>query len=333
MSTHTIAVTGSSGFVGRSMVRELLGRNHAVRALVRDPAKARRVFGTSLPANLTLVTGDVCDPSALDDLLRGATAAVHLVGIIREVRGESSQRPQTFHRMHVQATRAVVDACQRAGVRRLLHMSALGVSPEGRSDYQKTKWEAETIVRRSGLDWTVFRPGLIHGPDGELIQMLGKMASGEVAPFIFMPYFAKSRVDHSVLMGAVTYEPALVQPVAVQDVAFAFAQALDAPDSVGEVYPLVGPERLNWQELCEAVRDALPGASKRMPVWYIPGEHAALLADAASRVGLGSLLPFDKGQALMATEDSVADPAKAAIDLGFSPRPFRPALRSYASAV
>lgn len=333
MTITTVAVTGSSGFVGRSVVRELLGRGLKVRALVRDHAKARQAFGSPLPAGLELVTGDVCDAKVLDELVRPAQAAVHLVGIIREVRGDTGHTPQTFRRMHVQATLEILDACRRNNVARYLHMSALGVSPEGQAEYQKTKWEAECAVRRSGLEWTIFRPALIHGPDGEFIQMLGKIASGEVPPYLFIPYFAKGRVDHSVPMGAVTFEPAGVQPVFVGDVAFAFAQALSAQESIGEVYNLVGSERLDWQQLCMAVRDELPGASKRMPVWYIPGAHAAIIADVASKIGLAGLLPFDKGQALMAVEDGTADPAKARIDLGLSPKPFRATLRGYASRV
>lgn len=333
MTITTVAVTGSTGFVGRSVVRELLGRGITVRALVRDQAKAREAFGSPLPAGLELVTGDVCDAAVLDELVRPARAVAHLVGIIREVRGETGGTPQTFRRMHVQATVEVLAACDRAGVERYLHMSALGVSPEGQAEYQKTKWEAEGAVRRSSLDWTIFRPALIHGPDGEFIQMLGKIASGEAAPYLFMPYFAKGRVDHSVPMGAVTFEPAGVQPVYVGDVAFAFAQALQTPESIGEIYNLVGSERLDWQTLCMAVRDGLPGASKRMPVWYIPGAHAAIIADLASKIGLAGLLPFDKGQALMAIEDGTADPAKARLDLGLEPKPFRATLRSYASRV
>lgn len=286
-----------------------------------------------MPIGLSTVVGDVCAAGALAELLRGCDAAINLVGIIREVRGEQSDQPQSFERMHVRATRAIVDACAAAGVKRLLHMSALTVGPEGRSAYQKTKWEAEQVVRRSDLDWTVFRPGVIHGPDGEFIQTMAELASGESAPFLFIPYFARARVDHRVIMGAVTFEPALVQPVAVEDVAFAFAQALDTPAAIGEIYNLVGSETLDWREMAEFLRDTLPGTKKELGVWYIPGEHAAMMAHIAGKIGLGGLLPFDEGQALMATEDASADPTKARIDLGLEPRPFRETVRGYAGRV
>lgn len=332
-SHKTVAVTGCSGFVGRYVVRELLSRGHHVRGLIRDPGKARTVFGRQPPAGFSTVVGDICDARALDALVRGCDAAVHLVGIIREVRGEDNDRPQIFQRMHVQATRAIVDACQRNGVKRYAHMSALTVGPEGRSAYQKTKWEAEQIVRRSELDWTIFRPGLIHGPDGEFMQIMAELASGEAPPYLFIPYFARARVDHRVIIGAVTYEPAPVQPVAVEDVAFAFAQCLSAPQAIGEIYNLVGSEVLNWREMVEFIRDNLHGTKKTMGVWYVPSEHAAAIARCAGKVGLGSLLPFDEGQALMGGEDTSADTAKAEIDLGLKPRAFRASVLAYADRV
>lgn len=329
----TIAVTGASGFVGRYVTRELLARGYSVRALVRDPAKAREAFGSPLPANLSIVIGDVCDAAALKDLVRGASACVHLVGIIREVRGERLDQPQSFERMHVRATQSIIEACTAAGVRRYLHMSALGVGPEGKSQYQKTKWLAEQNVRRSGLDWTIFRPSLIHGHDGEFVQMMHDLASGDIPPFFFIPYFARARVDMTVPAGATTFEPASVQPVAVEDVAIAFAEAIKRPAAIGEIYNLVGPEVLDWREISEFFRDTLHGTKKSMGTWYVPGQHAAIIATVAQKIGLGALLPFDPGQALMASEDSTADPIKAKADLGLSPRPFRKTVREYAHLV
>lgn len=332
-SGTTIAVTGASGFVGRRVVRALLERGHTVRALVRELASAKGAFGSPMPAGVELVTGDVCDPAALDELVRGAQACIHLVGIIREERGEDPARPQSFERMHVHATQAVIDACKRATISRYLHMSALGVGPEGKAKYQQTKWEAEQIVRRSGLAWTIFRPSLIHGHDGEFMQMMSDVVAGEVAPYVFAPYFARMRVDFSVPMGAVWFEPAMVQPVAVEDVAASFCAALERPETAGEIYNLVGSEALNWQELTEFLRDTLPGGKKNMGTWYVPGAHAAMIARCAGKLGMGSLLPFDEGQALMATQDTSADPSKMTHDLGITPRPFRAGVRGYAGRV
>jgi uncharacterized protein YbjT (DUF2867 family) len=318
----SVAVTGASGFVGRYVVRQLLARGRKVRALVRDSAKARKVLGSD--AALTLVAGDALDGRSPGALVAGCDACIHLIGIIREAGGS------TFKGMHVETTRAVIEACREGGVRRLVHMSALGVSDEGRTAYQKTKFEAETLVRRSGLDWTIFRPGLIHGAESEFIQLAKGWVSGEHPPYKFLPYFTRPQTDHSVPMGPTRYVDPVVQPVSVEDVAIAFAASLERPQTIGEVYNLTGPDTLSWPDLLLALRDELPGARDDLRPKGIPSDLAAAGAIAASAVGLGSLLPFDSGMAIMGAEDSVADGAKVRAHLGLAMRQFLPTLCSYA---
>lgn len=337
----TIAITGATGFIGRCVVQELLSRGWTVRALVRTVEKAHEVLAEGRPSTLAsrgveLVVGDVCDPDAAARLVSGADACVNLVGIIREVRGQSRRDlPQTFDRMHVRATETLVSACEHAGVRRFVQMSALGVGPEGTCKYQRTKWDGECIVRRSGLDWTILRPSLVHGPHSEFIGMLSDIVSGEQAPWVFIPYFVRIEFDDRlpIHVAPTRMVPAKVQPVAVEDVAKAIGEALETGNAVGEVYNLTGPDMLDWQELSEYVRDTIPSGNKRLGTWYIPGLHASCIAKAASMIGLGGLLPFDDGQALMATQDSLADSTKAAKELGFSPVGFREGLKRYAAMV
>ncbi|MBX3358090.1 MAG: complex I NDUFA9 subunit family protein [Phycisphaeraceae bacterium] len=322
-----VAVLGASGFVGRYVVRELLSRGYPVRALVRSRGSARE----ALPVRddrLTLVEGDALADGVADRLVAGCGAAINLIGIIRE-----GPRGQTFQRMHTAIPEAVVRACSAAGVRRLVHMSALGVGADSRSAYARTKWDGEQVVRRSGLMWTIFRPSLIHGPDGEFIQMMHDLMSGQTAPWYFIPYFTRSQRDTSVPAGSVSQVSASVQPVAVQDVAAAFCAALDTPQSVGEVYNLVGPDVMDWPELIEFLRDTLPGTNHRLVPWGIPGDAAAAGAMVAEKLGLGSLLPFNHGQAVMAMNDSTSESAKVKTDLGLTMRPFHETVQAYASQV
>src|SRR5262245_31909896 len=128
----TVAVAGATGFVGRHVVAELLARGHSVRALVRDREKARRV----LPREAALAEpGDI----------RDCQACVNAIGILRETWGNS------FRAVHVNTTRTLIDACRRAGAARFVQVSAMGVSDDGKTGYQKSKYEAEQLVRRSGL--------------------------------------------------------------------------------------------------------------------------------------------------------------------------------------
>ncbi len=322
----TIAVTGATGFVGSQVVRELLSRGHSVRGLVRSREKAKQV----LPASdqLRLVQADITDPTGLAGLTAGVTACINTLGIIREAAG------QTFRKIHVDATRLLVNACREAGVKRFVQVSAIGVSDEGKAAYQKTKYEGEQIVKKSDLEWTILRPSLIHGPRGEFIRLAKGWCSGEKQPWFFLPYFSRGRLSsEDVPLAAIYREPASVQPVAVEDVAWAAAECLGREESIGEIYNLAGPEVLTWPELLEHMRDNIPGANQDLNPMGIPSEVAAIQALAAAKIGVGSILPFDHGMAVMGAVDSTASIEKARIQLGFSPRPFRETFNGYAGAI
>jgi uncharacterized protein YbjT (DUF2867 family) len=324
---RTVAVTGGTGFVGRHIVRELLDRGHRVRVLARDIQKA----GKALPEDavtggqLTIVPGGVFDDDALATLVDGADACVHLIGIIREARGG-----QTFERMHVEAVERTAAACEHAGARRFVHMSAVAADPEGKAKYQTTKFRGERALMGTTLDWTIFRPGLIHGPDGEFMGMARAWAEGRAAPFAFLPYF--TRIEQEGVPGP-TNPPRLadpmVAPVHVDDVAKAFCDALDRPETIGEIYRLAGPEQLSFPDLLRFVRDTVPHGKRGMPALGLPGPVAAGKALAAKVLGLGGLLPFDAGMALMGEKDTLADTTKASLHLGFDPQPFRETAKAY----
>jgi NADH dehydrogenase len=324
--TQTIAVTGASGFVGRALVAELLQRGYSVRGLVRSRDKAARALPSS--PNLRLIEADILDPMGLAGLVAGVHAVINTVGIIRESAG------QTFRKIHVDANRHLIAAAREAGVRRFILISALGVTPEGKAEYQRTKYEGEQLLRKSDLDWTILRPGLIHGQHSSFFQMAKGWCSGAKQPWFFLPYFSRGRLSDENVPGAAIYrEPASIQPIAVEDVAWAAAECLARNDSIGEVYNLTGPETLTWPELLNFMCETIPGSNTALNPLGIPSELAAMQAKIAKAVGLGKLLPFDEGMAIMGALDSVAGHDKAKAHLGFSPRGFRDTFKTYAAKI
>lgn len=320
----TVAVTGATGFVGRHVVRELVSHGISVRALVRDRAKASEVLPNE---HVTLVVGDVMNESSLADLVDGAQAMVHTVGIRREL-------PEgiTFERLHVRATSMVLDASRDAGVRRFVQVSALGVRPNAPTGYQQSKYEAEQLVRKSGLAWTIFRPSLIHGAEGEFVQMVRGWTLGRDAPFFFLPWFCS--VDKpSGFPPKPEIGSAKIAPVAVQDVAKAVVESLSCDEAEGETYGMCGGEVLEWPELLRAMSGAVSMASGTKPIIPIPGQLGVLKAKAMETVGMGSLLPFGPSEPQMAIEDSVCGNEKLSEHLGITPRPFSDALAEYAGTI
>jgi NADH dehydrogenase len=318
---QTIAVAGAGGFIGSHITRELIARGFAVTALVRNREKARETLPHG--ERLRLVQGDATDDSAVSSLVSGAAACINCIGLLRESAG------QTFRKLHVEAARKLTAGCAAGGVHRFVQISALGVNADAKAAYQKTKWEGEQIVRRSGLEWTILRPGLVHGLGSDFVTTATGWVRGNTQPWFFLPYFARGVVSSDVPLASIRREPADVMPIAVEDVAWAAAECLSNAESIGEIINLVGPERLSWPEMLETIRDGVPHARADLLPRGVPAEAAAIQARVAKHLGIGGLLPFDEGMAIMGGQDSTASPEKARLLLNLAPRPFRESFRTY----
>lgn len=315
-----VCVAGATGFVGRHVVSTLLERGHTVRALARNPEKAAAV----LPASdrLSLYAGEPAERAGLAGWASRADAMVNTIGIIREAPGG-----QTFARVHVGVTRHLVEAAKHGGVRHVVQISALGVTDEGDTPYLRTKFEAEMLVRGSGLEWTILRPSMIHGPDGEFMRLSKGWATGRAAPFVFMPYFTRPVLP--IKPPVPKFESATIAPISVDDVAMAVAHSLERPECRGEVFHLCGPDRLTWPELLAFTRDHVKNGKKDLKPLGLPAPLAAMKAKAAKAVGLRDVLPFDEGMAVLASRDSVCSMEKADEFLGLEPVGFREAAGGY----
>lgn len=224
MSGQHIVVLGGTGFVGHHLVPVLQRHGHRITVLSRNRQSGRRL--AVLP-RVEVVNEDPYDPARLAARFAGADAVINLVGILNERGSDGSG----FRRAHVDLTRGVIDACERAGVRRLLQMSALNAG-RGRSHYLQSRGEAEALVRESALDWTIFQPSVIFGPgDGLFMRFASLLALAPMLPL--------ARPN------------ARFAPVYVGDVAAAFAQALVDRRTIGRSYELYGPDVMSLKQIVE----------------------------------------------------------------------------------
>jgi NADH dehydrogenase len=222
MEIRNVCVIGGAGFVGRHIIHLLSARGFEVTVPTRSRERAKELI--MLPA-VNVVDADVHDAATLERLTLDSDAVINLVGVLHDGRGA-----QSFAQAHVALAHKVVAASQKNNVKRLLQMSALNADVNGPSAYLRSKGEAETIVRESGVKWTIFRPSVIFGRDDKFLNMFARMLK-------FMP----------VMLLASPH--ARFQPVFVEDVAQAFVQSLGEPHSYGQPYDLCGPKIYTLREL------------------------------------------------------------------------------------
>ncbi|WP_439518277.1 complex I NDUFA9 subunit family protein [Hydrogenophaga sp.] len=247
---RNVLVLGGTGFVGRHVCEKLHRQGWRMTVPTRRAANAAHV--QPLP-RVTVIEANVHDPAQLLALMEGHDAVVNLVAILH---GSEA----AFEKVHVELPLALAEACTSAGVRRLVHISALGVSLDAPSRYQRSKARGEEVLRGASLDLTILRPSVVFGAGDRFLNLFARMQS--VLPLV-------------PLAGA----GARFQPVWVEDVASAVVASLrdvDLPmSSVGQTFECAGPEVFT---LADLVRLAGRHGSRQRPVLPLPGVLARLQA-------------------------------------------------------
>ncbi|APB99879.1 complex I NDUFA9 subunit family protein [Polynucleobacter asymbioticus] len=227
---YDILLIGGNGFVGRVIAAQLQAAGYSVLIPTSHVVAGREL---RLLPKVHLEDADVHDFDELQNLcgriqLRGAV--INLVGVLHDK--EAQPYGKVFKAAHVDLPKNIITAMQLHGLKRYLHMSALGANSQGPSMYQRSKGDGELAVKASSLDWTIFRPSVIFGAQDQFINLFSKLT--KLFPALPLANYQ-----------------AQFQPVSVDDVASAFVGALTMPQTIHQVYDLVGPTVYSMKEIME----------------------------------------------------------------------------------
>ena len=228
-----IAITGATGFVGSHLTTRLVSEGHEVVRLARRPRSG----------DDDIVISSLDDVNQLSEAFTGCDAVAHCAGINREI-GD-----QTYERVHVKGTRNVVEAAKAAGVEKIVLMSFLRARPDCGSPYHESKWEAEEIVRNSGLDYTILKAGVVYGRGDHMLDHL-------------------SHALHTFpVFGLVGFKEKSIRPLAIEDLVHVMRAALIDRRLKRQTVAVLGPEEIY---LSEAVRRVAEVVGKQPLMFPLP---------------------------------------------------------------
>lgn len=233
----TVLITGATGFLGRRIIRALLQRDEECRCLIHTPGNE-----TVLDEDIDVHYGSVEDPYALAAAFYDVDTVIHLVSVIRE-NGNA-----TFHKINVQGVKNVLAAATKHGVKRFIHVSAIGAEGNPNLPYLYSKWLGEQAVIESGIPYTILRPSLIFGDGGELIDTLASL----VRVFPLVPILGRGDSQF--------------RPISVDDVARCVTSVINSDEFINTITDVTGPDVFSYNQIIDSIILAMGISRLKLPM-------------------------------------------------------------------
>jgi NADH dehydrogenase len=286
-----LLITGSTGYIGQYLVKQLIVQGVKPRCLVRDPKKAEHLFGVG---TVELVQGDTTLPETLEAALTGVETVIHAAFMTADRKQSTGNH---YAITNVDGTTNLVRAAQAAGVKYFLEISGLGTKPDKPGSYMQGRYLAEQVVKDSGLAWTIIQPSILFGPDAPFLKGLtGLIKTSPVVPLIGG--------------GSLKF-----QPISVDDVVRVILQVLKAPETYCyKTYTIGGPEYLTFTEIIDLLLRSQHKKRLKLP--------APLPLVAIGAAGMELVLPkppLTKAAMALFAFDNITDLGGMERDFGFVP--------------
>jgi uncharacterized protein YbjT (DUF2867 family) len=292
MQGDLVVVFGGSGFIGKQVVRTLAKRGKRVRVPMRRPHLGQdlRVLGDV--GQIQLVQANIRYPVSFDAALEGADAVVNLTGVLYE------KGPQSFRAIHDEGAGALAEAAKAKGITRFVHMSALGAGVSN-ARFARTKLAGEEAVRAALPEAIVVRPSIVFGQEDNFFNSFADMA--KFAPALPLIGGGKTKF----------------QPIYVNDLADAIANAIDMPGARGKTFEIGGPRTYTFKELMQFVTSETERSRPLLPLPFFAAAPMGMLLDVAFKLYPFAGPPLTGDQVTLLRRDNVVSQGAATIgDLG-----------------
>jgi len=302
-----VAVFGSTGFVGKYLLKSLINHKHDIYTLVRNGSEYK-LDGLD---NINILNGEINNNTALDQAIMNCSSVIYNIGIIRQFVSKGI----SFEKLHYEYTKQVIDRAVHYKIKHFILMSANGVKSDG-TGYQSTKFRAEEYLKKSGLNYTIFRPSLIFGKPKNDQEFCSQLRD----TMLKLPIPAPAFFSGFNISGAGKFK---MSPIHVENVADFFVKSIQNEQYYNQTYCLGGSKSYDWKEIINTISLALKKNKWIIPAPVAPIKMVAFLLDRFK------LFPITRDQLTMLLEGNTCESNELFSDFDITPIEFSPKNLSY----
>ncbi len=244
MQNNHIVIFGAGGFIGKHLMRQLTKEGYRIKVATRNPYLKGYLKPLGSPGQIELFKVNILNPEEIKTILENSDIVINLCGILFE------NSKQSFNQIHVQFPTLLSKLCNDLEIKKLIHISALGVKEKHKSKYIQSKFLGEKNIQNNFKSSVILRPSLVFGPEDKFFNTFASIA--QFSPFL--PLIGGGKTKFA--------------PIYVGDVAKAIVKALELNNLESKIYELGGPENFSFKELMEILLKEIKKKRFLVPVSF-----------------------------------------------------------------
>ena len=299
MNNKIITILGS-GFINRYLVRNLTKKNYRCIISTRKPFQKGYLKTQATPGSIELIEWNPSNFTELKESIKNSDFVINLIGILYET------RKQKFHNIHANIPDTISKICEEAGVKKFIHVSAIGANEKSKSLYQKSKFNGEVKALNNFKNTVIIRPSVVCGTEDGFTNLFSKLS--------FLPVIPVASINYR------------FQPILVTDVADAIVQAIEIKNNEGKIYEIGGPKIISFGDMVKSIMKTL---NKKRFVVDMPMPLAKIQSSILSLLPIPPILTKDQCEILSEADNVVSNNHLTLKDLNIKPSDVEIAMKKW----
>ena len=300
MKNRICTILGGGGFIGRYLVRNLTKKNYRCIITTRNVFQKGYLKTQATPGSIELINWDPNNFSNLKESIKNSDVVINLIGILYE------NRKQKFDKIHVDIPDLVSNMCKKYGVKKFIHVSAIGANPESKSRYQQSKFRGEQVALSNFDQTIIIRPSVVCGAEDNFTNLFSKLSFSPIIPLVGINY--------------------KFQPIMVTDVADAIMKSILSKSNAGKIYEIGGPKIISFGDMVKSIMKTI--GKKRMVI-EMPMPIAKIQSSVLSLLPMAPILTRDQCEILSESDNVVSGNHSSLKDLGIEPTDVEKAMKKW----